>query len=60
MSENPVDAFFVAVAGPRIQKIVHCAEPRAAPCELRPGDPVTLLLEPPAGDGDACLRPDWR
>jgi hypothetical protein len=55
MRENPVDAFFAAVSGPRVRDIVHWEDPaRERPDDARVGDPVTILVERPAGDEDCC------
>lgn len=58
MRENPVDAFFAAVSGPQVRDIVHWEDPaRERPDDARVGDPVTLLVERPAGDDGCCSDP---
>jgi hypothetical protein len=57
MRANPVTAFFAAVAGPRVRRVVHWEGPeRERPDDARIGDPVTLLLECGAEgkEGDAA------
>jgi hypothetical protein len=46
MRDNPVTAFFAAVSGPKVRRIVHWEDPaRTRPDDARVGDPVTLLLD---------------
>jgi hypothetical protein len=59
MDRNPVTAFFDAISGPRLKRIVHWEDPaRAQPDDARTGDQVTLLLERPSDVGD-CDGGAW-
>jgi hypothetical protein len=57
MRANPVNAFFDAISGPRLRRIVHWEDPALPrPDDARVGDRVTLLLETDRDEGKDCGR----
>jgi hypothetical protein len=55
MLANPVNAFFDAISGPRLRRIVHWEDPALPrPDDARVGDRVTLLLEQGRDEDKDC------
>ena len=58
MMINPVTAFFAAVSGPQVCRIVRWSDPTGdGPNLVHIGDPVTLLLARDAADKSECDPP---